>query len=139
MKKNKSFLGTGWGFPPTFNNKDGSVQMVSEEEDIKQSLKIILLTSYGERIMYPYFGSNLSEAVFDTMDSVTINTIKDNIQQAILEFEPRVSLNNVEVVIDDAYNGKLLITLDYTIRLINVRTNMVFPFYFMEGSNVSLV
>ncbi len=136
MKEKKSFLGTGWSFPPTFDKYRATSVMVSEEEDIKQSLKLILLTSYGERIMRPEFGSNLSESVFNTMDSVAINTLTDNIEQAIIEFETRVTLNSVEIDTERIYDGRLDIKLDYTVRSINIRSNIVFPYYFKEGTNV---
>ncbi len=135
--EDKSFLGKGWSFPPSFDIDRGANLMVSDETDIEQSLKIILFTSYGERIMRPEFGSNLAESVFDSIDSVTINTLTDNITQSIIEFEPRITLHHVEINIDDIYNGKLNINLEYTIRTINVRTNIVFPFYFKEGTNIA--
>ncbi|MFQ3212655.1 MAG: phage baseplate assembly protein W [Marivirga sp.] len=137
MEDEKSFLGIGWSFPPTFDVKMGAVQMVTEEKDIEQSLKLILFTSYGERTMRPDFGSNLSDSVFDSVDSVTINTIQDNITQSVVEFEPRITLHDVIIDSQDIYNGKLNIKLDYTIRTINVRTNIVFPYYFKEGTNIT--
>jgi phage baseplate assembly protein W len=118
MEDEKSFLGIGWSFPPTFDVKMGAVQMVTEEKDIEQSLKLILFTSYGERTMRPDFGSNLSDSVFDSVDSVTINTIQDNITQSVVEFEPRITLHDVIIDSQDIYNGKLNIKLDYTIPLL---------------------
>lgn len=136
MKDKKSFLGTGWAFPPAFDKYRATNDMVSNEEDIRQSMKLILLTSYGERIMRPEFGSNLSDSIFGAIDSVTINILRDNVMQAIVEFEPRVTLNDVEIGSDGIYDGRLDIKLDYTIRSINIRSNIVFPFYFKEGTNV---
>lgn len=137
MGEEKSFLGRGWAFPPTFDLERGTNEMVSDEKDIEQSLKLILFTSYGERTMRPAFGSNLSDSVFDTIDSVTLNTLTDNISQAIVEFEPRITLNNVDISTESIYDGRLNINLEYTIRRINVRTNIVFPFYFKEGTNIA--
>ncbi len=101
MENKNTFLGTGWSFPPTFDKKTGGNLMVSDDEDIAQSLRLILFTSYGERIMRPTFGSNLKDSVFDSMDSVTVNTLTDNITQAIIEFEPRITLNEVIIEIYD--------------------------------------
>ena len=137
MSDRKSFLGTGWSFPPTFDKGSGANKMVSESEDIAQSLKLILLTSYGERTMRPEFGSNLSDSIFDSIDSITINTLSDNIRKAVVEFEPRVTLHNIEVDQDEIHDGRLYIKLEYTIRTINVRTNIVFPYYFKEGTNIA--
>jgi phage baseplate assembly protein W len=137
MEDKKSFLGKGWTFPPTFDNQSGSVRMVSDEKDIAESLRIILFTTFGERIMRPEFGSNLSNVLFSAVDSLAINRIKGYITQSILMFEPRVTLNEIEIETDQTIDGKLLINLDYTIRSINVRTNIVFPFYLKEGTNVT--
>ena len=137
MKEEKSFLGTGWSFPPSFDNKKKACLMVDEEEDIRQSLRLILFTSYGERVMQPTFGSNISDTIFDAMDAVTVNALTDNITSAIIEFEPRITLENVHIDLNDIYDGRLNIDLTYTIRKINVRTNIVFPYYFKEGTNIS--
>lgn len=56
----ESFLGTGWSFPPTFNNISGTVEMVSDEKDIFQSLHILLSTQLKERVMRSDFGCDLS-------------------------------------------------------------------------------
>jgi phage baseplate assembly protein W len=134
--EDQSFLGKGWAFPVQFNTQIKSVEMAYEEEDIRQSLNIILMTKMGERVMRPNFGSQLSDSVFGSIDSITINRIEDQVKQAILEWEPRVTLNQVIVDISQMYDGRLDLKIDYTIRLINVRTNIVFPYYFKEGTNI---
>jgi phage baseplate assembly protein W len=134
--ENRSFLGTGWGFPVQFNTQTKSVELSSEQEDIRQALFIILMTKMGERVLRPDFGSQISDSVFGSIDSITVNRIEDQVSQAILEWEPRISLNNVLVDTDFMYDGRLDIKIDYTIRLINVRTNIVFPYYFKEGTNL---
>ncbi len=53
MSNNITFLGTGWGFPPTFGKNNKSVKMVSDEADINSSLKILLSNELGELIMQP--------------------------------------------------------------------------------------
>ena len=136
MNDDNSFLGVGWSFPPSFDRERGTVAMVSDEMDIRQSLEIILFTSVGERVMRPTFGSTLQESFFDAMDSVSIDIMKDAIDQAILNFEPRVTLNEVAIEPSGINDGVLKINLDYTIRAINARTNIVFPFYFKEGTNI---
>lgn len=137
MDKNETFLGTGWSFPPTFDKNTKSVKMVGEDEDIAQSLVIILSTAYGERVMRPEFGSNLSLINFRSMDGNTINELRSYVEQSVLQFEPRVTLHSVDVNQDEIYDGVLKIKLDYTIRKINVRTNIVFPYYFKEGTNIT--
>ncbi len=61
-QRRKSFLGTGWAFPVTFDKKpECAVRMVSEVEDIEQSLTLLLSTRPGERVMRPDYGCNLED------------------------------------------------------------------------------
>jgi phage baseplate assembly protein W len=138
MTVNKSFLGTGWAFPPRFGNdaERGEVVMVEEEQDINESLFIILSTTPGERIMQPTFGCGLKAYVFDEINESVITEMRDAIDRAILFFEPRISVNAISVDETNAIEGRLDIRIDYTVRGTNTRSNVVYPFYFLEGSNV---
>lgn len=138
--QDQSFLGRGWGFPPQFDRNDGvlELQMVSLEEDIKESLAILLATSPGERMMQPSFGCGLNSMVFDNIDESTITELKDLIERAILFFETRISLNEIVIDTRDVYDGLLAIDIQYTIRTTNTRSNIVYPFYFQEGTDISL-
>lgn len=131
-----TFLGTGWSFPPEFNRRFKDVKMVSEEEDIQESLRILLSTTPGERIMHPSYGCGLKSLVFEHIDESAVTAITDLVERAILFFEPRVTVEQVRVDITGAANGVLMIHLAYTIRATNSRSNMVYPFYRLEGTNV---
>ncbi len=134
MSIDRSFLGTGWSFPPEFDRPSGTVKMVSEEDDIRESLWILLSTSAGERVMQPAYGCGLRSLIFENMSESTITEIKDVIERAVLFFEPRITLDSVEVDTAGIYDGLIKIKLDYTIRTTNSRSNMVYPFYFQEGT-----
>jgi len=131
------FLGRGWSFPPKFKTISKTIEMVTDEEDIQQSLNLLLSTTPGERIMKPEYGCDLQSMVFAQLDSHTEQEIISMITDAILMFEPRITLEEVEVDSSDMLDGKLFIKIDYTIRKINIRTNIVFPFYLTEGTNVT--
>tara|TARA_A100001011_G_scaffold126742_1_gene133613 strand:+ start:445 stop:903 length:459 start_codon:yes stop_codon:yes gene_type:complete len=133
----KSFLGTGWGFPPTFNKQTKSVNLVEGEEDVLESIKIILFTNLGERVMRPDFGSDIKIYTFKTMDAVVINQLNRTVERALMNNEPRINVNHVEFDTSNAADGTLLINLDYTIKSVNVRTNAVFPFYLKEGTYIT--
>lgn len=133
----KSFLGKGWKFPPTFNKARDSVELVSEEQDIKESLTIILSTAPGERTMLPEFGCDIHHHVFDVMNTTMVNHLKVDVRKAILNFEPRIDLKSIEVFIGDEADGRLDIYLEYVVRTTNSRSNMVYPFYITEGTNIS--
>ncbi|MBK9017213.1 MAG: GPW/gp25 family protein [Saprospiraceae bacterium] len=128
------FLGQGWSFPPTFNQTVVSVEMVSLEEDIRQSLAILLTTATGERVMQPKFGCNLDELVFESLDTTVKTLIRDKVETAILYFEPRIELLNVKLDDTGELEGRLLLELEYRVKKTNSRTNLVFPFYVGEGA-----
>lgn len=134
MPKHASIQGTGWGFPPTFKRGSG-VQMVSDEEDIRQSLEILLTTQTGERVMQPKYGCNMQRLVFEPLDTSLQTYMKHLINTAILYFEPRIILNNV-VLEPRANEGRIDINLDYTIATTNTRHNYVYPFYKEEGTEI---
>jgi len=134
----KSFLGTGWSFPPTFATLDYtpnySVVMVSDEPDIKESLIILFSTSLGERIMLPEYGGGLERYVFDSITATLMTQIQTTVQQAILFWEPRIIADAVSVQPDASATGVVLISVCYTIRKTNARNNLVYPFYLQEGT-----
>ncbi len=136
-KSKASFLGTGWSFPPQFSKDSGSVELVSEAKDIEQSISVLLATGFGERVMQPDFGCDLKFMVFDELTATTESTMKDMIETAILYYEPRIDLENITIERSDLA-GMISIEIDYVIRSTNARSNVVFPFYFTEGTDVDL-
>ena len=132
MTQNSSFLGTGWSFPPTFNQDTGTVEMVSDEEDIVQSLEIILSTRPAERIMQPDFGCELSQFLFEEISQGLITGIKGTISDALLYHESRIDVEDINIE-ESEEQGLLLISITYTVRATNSRFNLVYPFYINEG------
>lgn len=137
MEDKKSFLGIGWGFPPEFSEDLNEIVMISNEEDIKSSLEILLSTRLGERVMVPDYGCNLEELLFEKLDRTLITYTKELIETAILYHEPRIDVIQIDVSETDPLEGKLVIQIDYIIRATNSRTNMVFPFYKGEGTDIN--
>ncbi len=127
-----SFLGQGWAFPPSFDRMHTPTEMVSEEEDIRQSLTILMSTRRGERFLQPDYGVGIYDMVCHNMDLTTRTQLKAAIKEAVLYFEPRITLEDILLDMTDEYNGILRIELVYWIRLTNVRSNLVFPYYYEE-------
>lgn len=131
-----SFLGTGWSFPPTFNREAAAVELVSDEEDIRQSLNILLSTTLGERVMQPRYGCDLTNYVFESLNSSVIGYLKDRVKNAILYFEPRIVAEKIEVTAAESFDlieGKFTISVDYSIPGTNSRFNYVFDYYKNEA------
>lgn len=136
MNSKKKFLGRGWSFPPTFDSSTGELMLSEAEQDIKESLRILLTTRIGERLMQPEYGCNLEEYVFENINRTMITLIHELVETAILYFEPRIKLENVLVRQENALEGMLEIEVVYRIKSTNSRSNIVFPFYKTEGSNI---
>ena len=134
--EDKSFLGTGWSFPPTFKNQTATNVMVSNEEDIFQSLHILLTTQLNERIMRSDFGCDLSVLLYESITITLLTKIKGIIENAILLYEPRIDLLDVNFFTEDSNNGVIKIEIIYKIRATNSRKNFVFPYYLEEGTFV---
>jgi phage baseplate assembly protein W len=134
MELNNSFLGRGWSFPPSFSRGQG-VQMLDGEDDIRSSLQILLGTRIGERVMQPEYGCNTDRMLFESMTTGFQTFMKNQIEKSIIADEPRIDLNNIDLVIQDPASGVVLIVVDYTVRTTNTRTNLVYPFYLTEGSS----
>ncbi len=136
MADNRSFLGTGWDFPPGFSRGSGGVAMTSDEEDINASLAILLSTRVGERVMQPRYGCNLDRLLFEPLDTGLQVYMKDLIRTAILYFEPRIILEGISLELQQN-EGRVDIQLDYKVASTNTRYNFVYPFYLEEGTEVA--
>lgn len=136
--ENKSFLGKGWSFPPEFRKEAYPVAMVKEEEDIRQSLRILMETVPGERVHRNTFGCNIKHYVFESINLTNQTLMRDAIENAILLHESRIALNEVRFNLEQAAEGIMYIELDFTVRRTNRRSNMVFPFYLREGTDINL-
>jgi uncharacterized protein len=140
MEKLNSFLGTGWAFPPSFNKETRTVDLVSDQEDIRQSLNILLSTSLGERVMQPRYGCNLTDYLFDPLNSSVIGYIKDLVEHAILFYEPRILAEKIEVTAQDSFDiieGRFTISIEYSIPETNSRFNYVYDYYKNEALTAS--
>lgn len=136
METTKSFLGRGWSFPPRFSST--GIEMVEAEEDIMESIRIILLTSPGERVLNPQFGCDLKSQTFAKLNTGTISSLQDKIRRSLLFFEPRIQVEEIHIFPSDEKQGGVRIEIQYLVRATNNRANVVFPFYLNEGTDIEL-
>jgi phage baseplate assembly protein W len=123
-----SFLGKGMKFPPQINPATGRFVTVSEEESVKQSIYLILMTQVTERPLRPEFGSSILSYTFMDKSIGKLNMVSRTLREQIVSQEPRIS--DVQVGIDmGERSGVLIFNIDYTIAATNTRDNLVFPFY----------
>lgn len=122
------FVGTGWAFPPTVDDR-GGVAMVSGEREIEQAIQIIVTTYPGERPMRPQFGSRLRDFVFRSADLTTAAELALEVRNAVRQWEPRVDVHEVRVDPDPIERNRLNVEIVYALKHVNDRRNLVFPFY----------
>jgi len=119
--------------PVALNPQTGQVASVEYEEDIRQSILIILETAPGERVMRPNFGCGIHDFVFTALDSTTLQQIRTSVEEALRRCEARIDVLDVTFDQTAATEGQLLIEVEYRVRRTNQTGNLVFPFYFREG------
>jgi phage baseplate assembly protein W len=129
----KAFLGVGWAFPPAVA-VDGSTAVSAYENDVRQSVRIIIGTDPGERVMRPDFGAGLRAFVFGVLDANARQRIQTRVREALVQWEPRIDVESVGVRVDASDRSLLLIDVAYRVRGTNTRDNLVYPFYLDEGS-----
>jgi len=128
----KKFLGKGWKFPVNVN-AEGRIAMSEHEQDIREAIRIILGTARGERVMKPDFGCGISDFVFAYINTSTLTLIESTVRDALIIWEPRIELADVNVSTEELSEGRLLISIDYRVRTTNNQFNLVYPFYLTEG------
>lgn len=130
-----SFLGSGWSFPPVFDNATHEVHLTHGEANINQSINVLLQTARGSRSMLPDYGSNLSSVLFRRFDATLQGEIIDMVKLTLLNGEPRIAVDFVTVS-HNPPEGIINITVGYQIKLTNTRHNHVFPFSLTEATNL---
>jgi uncharacterized protein len=134
----RDFLGRGWSFPPDFSVPATGVAMLAEDADVASSLEILLSTTPGERVMQPLYGCNMSELVFENLDTRMKTLMQDKIESAILYFESRVTLEDVTLDDSRILEGVVLISVIYKLKSTNSRFNFVYPYYIQQGTDINL-
>lgn len=106
--------GRSVGFPPRVG-PDGKVLWSAGELNVRESICIILRTRPGERLMRPDFGCGLDRYLFEPNNISTLRLIQEEVKRAILRWEPRVTLNDIQVATNQNDPRAVDITIYYTL------------------------
>ncbi len=129
----RAFLGVGWKFPLQVT-PGGKIAQARAEQSIEDAVYLILGTARGERVMLPDFGCGIHELVFEPNSASTIAVVAHLVRDALIAYEPRIDVLDVDAIAAPAQPNLLLIRVSYRIRSNNARNNLVYPFYITEGS-----
>lgn len=130
----KSYLGTGLAFPMKVNVR-GEITLVSGAKDIEQSIRIILGTRPGERVMRPTFGCKAHDLLFEIRDATTASLLKKYVLDALNFWEPRIQVLQVEVLLDNDLDGALQVEISYEIKDTHDVRSIVYPFFLENVEN----
>jgi phage baseplate assembly protein W len=140
IKENSSeFLGRGIAFP--LQLRDGVLAMNEYDAQVKQSIRLILSTSKGERVMRPDFGAGLERFAFEPDNGLTAILVQQEVKEVLKKYEPRIEVLtvNVDQGINDSgagdRTGQMNITIDYKVKTTNTTGNLVYPFYIERGES----
>ncbi len=128
MANAREFVGRGWAFPLR-TDASGGVALVSQEQEVEESIRLILGTAYGERPMRPEFGCAIHDFVYAGADASTAAQIGFEVRASLKRWEPRIDVQDVTVTIDANDRSLLYIDIRYLIKTANDPRNLVFPFY----------
>lgn len=103
----------GWKFPIQLDKDNGRIATVEDNENIKQSVRIILLTQIRERKLVPNFGTNIRSFLFNIVDPTFVSTLKKSITNAIRSWEKHIKDLNVSISTEDGATSRINVDIDY--------------------------
>jgi phage baseplate assembly protein W len=133
------FLGRGIAFP--LQARDGVLVMNEYDAQVKQSIRLILSTSKGERVMRPDFGAGLERFAFEPDNGLTAILVQQEVKEVLKKYEPRIEVLSVTVdsggkdSVAGERAGQMNITIVYRVKTTNSTGNLVYPFYIERGES----
>ncbi len=121
-------IGSGWVFPPRIGPQ-GGLLLTTERNEIEQSMRIILMTAPGQRVMRPEFGCRIHELIFAPNNAQTAAEACRFVEEALGMWEPRIEVMEVTARNDDNRNGRMFIDIQYRVKATNDERSLVYPFY----------
>lgn len=123
-----SFIGRGFSWPMGVDHT-GSIAMAGGVADIDRSLRIILSTAPGERVMRPQFGCRIWDLMFEPVTESLMGIMSEAVLDAVAQWEPRIEIQDIAVRADDDDSSLVRILLSYRVKTTNDQRNLVHPFY----------
>jgi phage baseplate assembly protein W len=127
----REFLGVGWRFPLQVTS-NGKIARSRYEQRVEESIYLILSTAKGERVMLPDFGCGIHDLVFGINDPRTRSAVVQQVRQALVTYERRIDVLDINADSSDDQPNLLLIRINYRVRANNAIGNLVYPFYINE-------
>ncbi len=104
---------TGWKFPIQLDEVTGKIKTVEDNQNIKQSIRMILDTQLQERKIVPNFGSEIRSYMFGVVNPIYIADIRRSVRSAIEMWQKNIRDLNVSVKATDGPIAKVEVNVDY--------------------------
>jgi phage baseplate assembly protein W len=127
-RSDPTFIGRGFAWPMTVDHT-GGVKLTDSADDIDQSIRIVLLTAPGERVMRPEFGCKIWDLLFEPITSNLLGQIAVAVKEAVGRWEPRVDVEDIDARPDEKDSGLVHVLIKYRVKTTNDERNLVYPFY----------
>ncbi len=118
----------GWAFPIGIDEKTGKIKTTSLEEDIKQSVKILLNTVRGERLKHSNYGSQLTRFVFEPISYHLVREIEEEVYNTLRYWEKRIEDIDIEILHKTSNDSELLIHISYMIVETKIRDDINYAY-----------
>jgi uncharacterized protein len=122
------FLGNGWQFP-ILPDASGKLGYVAGDDNVEQSLRLLLMTQLNERVMRPTFGCAAPSFVFAPGSLQFLNLLQETVADALTFWEPRVDVLSVVAEADADDPSQVTVAVNCRVRATNSPLNLVYPFY----------
>ncbi len=127
----RDYLGKGWRFPVAIN-LTGGISTSAQEENVRESIFIILGTAPGERLHRPEFGCRIHDLMFAPNNDITAARAEHYCEEALLKFEPRIEDVTVTARANKDEPNRLDIRITYVVTEIYEERNLVYPLYLRQ-------
>lgn len=121
-------VGRGFAWPLGVDHT-GAIALTAPGADLEDSIRVVLLTAPGERVMRPHFGCRIWDLLFEPVNANLLGLISQAVREALAQWEPRIEVQDVRPVQDDDDSALVRISIAYRVRATNSRRNLVYPFY----------
>ena len=122
------FVGRGFTWPLGVDHT-GAIALTRAGGDLEDSIRVVLLTAPGERLMRPQFGCRIWDLMFEPVNANLLGLISQAVRDALAQWEPRIEVEDVSPEQDEESSGTVQIRIAYRVRATNDRRNLVYPFY----------
>ena len=131
MASEREFLGKGWRFPVAVN-LTGGISSSSFEENVRESIFVILGTAPGERVKREDFGCRIHDLMFAPNNDETAARAEYYCEEAIYKYEPRIGDVKCHAVPSKDEPNRLDVRITYQIAGKSEKKNLVYPFYLLK-------